>query len=66
MSLPFATEGYFGPIFSGGRTVWISDGFYSVHMMTVSDTDTSANEDDENDSEEKLKQISGSHNPLVN
>ncbi|RVW44865.1 hypothetical protein CK203_087081 [Vitis vinifera] len=41
-----------------GRTVWISDGFYSVHMMTVSDTDTSANEDDENDSEEKLKQIS--------
>lgn len=66
MSLPFVTEGYFCPIFSGGRTVWISDGFYSVHMMTVSDTDTSVNEDDENESEEKLTQISGFHNPLVN
>ena len=36
-----------------------------MHMMTVSETDASAN-DDENDSEEKLTQISGSHNPLVN
>lgn len=66
MSLPFAIEGYFCSIFSGGRTIWISDGLYSVHMMTVSETDSSANEDDENDSEEKLTQISGSHNPIFN
>lgn len=33
--------------------------------MTVSDIDASAHEDDENDHEEKLTQISGSNNLLV-
>ncbi|KAK9271869.1 hypothetical protein L1049_002234 [Liquidambar formosana] len=39
------------------QTVWISDGFYSVHMMAVTDTDSSANENDRNESDEKRMQI---------
>ncbi|KAJ4960280.1 hypothetical protein NE237_020190 [Protea cynaroides] len=40
------------------QTVWVSDGFHSVHMMSISDMDIPANEDVKNDMEEKLIQIS--------
>ncbi|XP_062150540.1 uncharacterized protein LOC133859228 isoform X2 [Alnus glutinosa] len=40
------------------QTVWISDGCYSVHMMAVSDMDAAVNENDINESGEKLMQIS--------
>lgn len=39
------------------QTIWISDGFHSVHLMAVSDMDSSANENDKNNSEEKPMQI---------
>ncbi|XP_043716414.1 uncharacterized protein LOC122664593 [Telopea speciosissima] len=40
------------------QTVWVSDGFHSVHTMSISDMDIPANEDVKNDVEEKQIQIS--------
>ncbi|KAG6659773.1 hypothetical protein CIPAW_03G059600 [Carya illinoinensis] len=40
------------------QTVWISDGYYSVHVMAASDMDTAVNENERKESEEKLMQIS--------
>uniref|UniRef100_A0A5B6YYX8 Cleavage/polyadenylation specificity factor A subunit N-terminal domain-containing protein n=1 Tax=Davidia involucrata TaxID=16924 RepID=A0A5B6YYX8_DAVIN len=40
------------------QTVWLSDGHHTVHMMAVSDMDTFGTENDRNDSEETLMQIS--------
>ncbi|KAA8530549.1 hypothetical protein F0562_005258 [Nyssa sinensis] len=40
------------------QTVWISDGQHTVHMVALSDMDTLVNENDRNDCEEKLMQIS--------
>ncbi|XP_057980025.1 uncharacterized protein LOC131165664 [Malania oleifera] len=40
------------------QTFWISDGSHSVHMMALSDMDSSVDENDRSDNEAKLKQIS--------
>ncbi|CAK9150929.1 unnamed protein product [Ilex paraguariensis] len=48
----------FSDISIGAHTVWISDGHYTVHLMVISDSDTSASESDKKDTEEKLMQIS--------
>ncbi|XP_059670565.1 uncharacterized protein LOC132316076 isoform X2 [Cornus florida] len=42
------------------ETIWLSNGHHSVHMMTLSDPDTSVNESDKENSEEKPMQFSGS------
>ncbi|KAG6720335.1 hypothetical protein I3842_03G055400 [Carya illinoinensis] len=47
------------------QTVWISDGYYSVHVMAASDMDTAVNENERKESEEKLMQISGFHDSIV-
>ncbi|XP_008230385.1 PREDICTED: uncharacterized protein LOC103329665 [Prunus mume] len=45
-------------IASRTQSVWASDGYNSVHMMLASDMDNAVNENDRNDSEEKLIHIS--------
>lgn len=45
-------------ISSRTQIFWISDGISSVHVMSVSDMETPANEDDRSESVEKKKQIS--------
>ncbi|KAA8547820.1 hypothetical protein F0562_004249 [Nyssa sinensis] len=42
------------------HTVWLSDGQHTIHVMAVSDMDTSVNDNDRSESEEKLMQISDS------
>lgn len=51
--------------FAGTQTVWISDGYYSVHMMAACDIDTAVNENERKESEEKLMQISGFHDTII-
>ncbi|KAL7101764.1 hypothetical protein ACP275_08G075000 [Erythranthe tilingii] len=43
------------------RTIWMSDGCHSVHLMMVSDMDTSTDKTEKKDTTEKLIQTSGSY-----
>lgn len=45
--------------FAGMYTIWISDGCYSVHIMSFSDVDISADESNNDGSDGKLMQNSG-------
>ncbi|XP_070051252.1 uncharacterized protein [Nicotiana tomentosiformis] len=47
-------------IFSGSQTVWMSDAIHTVHMMVVTDMDTSVSQTDSKDPAEKLVHTSGS------
>ncbi|XP_048328838.2 uncharacterized protein LOC107416550 [Ziziphus jujuba] len=40
------------------QTVWVSDGYHSVHMMVASDMENLADENDRSENKEKLMQIS--------
>ena len=42
----------------------MSDGYHSLHMIAVSDLEAGVNENDRNEKEEKLVQISGFHSPI--
>ncbi|KAK1433258.1 hypothetical protein QVD17_10167 [Tagetes erecta] len=37
------------------QTVWVSDGHYTIHALIVSDVDSTTNENDTNDIEEKIQ-----------
>lgn len=45
--------------FAGTYTIWISDGSYSVHIMSFTDVDISADESNNDGSDGKLMQNSG-------
>ncbi|KAG9151438.1 hypothetical protein Leryth_015057, partial [Lithospermum erythrorhizon] len=51
----------FPDISSKNGTVWISDGHNSIHMMELSDMDTSGSDDNKQESDEQKIQISGLH-----
>ena len=42
------------------QTIWISDGYHSVHMFTAMDIENALNEVDGNDCNEKLLRLPGS------
>lgn len=42
-------------ILTGAQTVWVSDGDYTIYAIIVSDTDSSANENDTEDIEKKIQ-----------
>ncbi|GER42599.1 P450 reductase 2 [Striga asiatica] len=49
----------FEDVSSVTRNIWISDGCHSVHLMTVSDTDTSFDNSETKDTEGKILRTSG-------
>jgi hypothetical protein len=46
------------------QTFWVSDGLHSVHMITLSDMGAAVNSNNEDETQEKLIQITGFFNPL--
>lgn len=46
------------------QTFWVSDGLHSVHMITLSDVGAAVNSNNEDETQEKLIQITGFFNPL--
>jgi len=46
------------------RTFWVSDGFHSVHTITLSNMDAAVNTNDGDVTQEKLIRITGFFNPL--
>jgi len=45
-------------------TFWVSDGLHSVHTITLSDMGAAVNSNNEDETQEKLIQITGFFNPL--
>lgn len=46
-------------LFSGMLTIWIADGYHSVHILAASEMDAAAHENAGNEIEEKPMDISG-------
>lgn len=44
---------------AGSQTVWISDGYHSVHMLATPDMDNTLDATDGNDGDEKLLHFPG-------
>lgn len=45
--------------FTEMQVFWVSDGGYSVHMMSITDIECPVGENDKNESKQKAVQISG-------